>query len=623
MRFCSRILFFFLIGIQFYAQNSKIDYFKIVNDKSTIDKQYVFSEKTFSADINFVLKNDSVFKPFFKPFVNLGIYNKRHWLKIPLYNNSDITNFVYEFNQTNIDSLSLYLVKKKKVIRQFKEKGLYFHKNNTPAFLQNRYAYVYDINIPKQDSIVLYVKANVFDDSFKTMNVLWSKDNYKNREREIKIRSTYLVVFLGIVFLIILLSLAMLFFTKQKLYFYYIGFLVVVFLQITGVRYFISPILIENTLFFGNNFEEMLGFLVIFFVMHYTDNFLNLKEYYPKVSKATKYGANFSLLIFFLALFLRKYEWFYSFSYVFSKLFLLIISVTLYFFAYKLARKKKLMGYYFLIAYAPLMLFMGHFILTAMKLTNSYNPLEWEVVIFIEIIVLTIAMAHRYYLMMKQNSDYQKAIIKEQERGIQAMIEAQEKERSRIARELHDGVVQQIGSVILKSRSILAKMNLLDTKESREMLEMLENSNQDLRTISHQMMPRALKELGIVSALNDLLENSLGYSKINYSLEHFNIKERLPKKIEITIYRIVQELINNIIKHSKASEVSIQIFNTNNTIILIVEDNGVGFDKKISINGIGLLNISSRLDMVNGDVNFEPSPKSGTLVTIKIPLINS
>ncbi|TVZ56144.1 tetratricopeptide repeat protein [Lutibacter sp. Hel_I_33_5] len=214
----------------------------------------------------------------------------------------------------------------------------------------------------------------------------------------------------------------------------------------------------------------------------------------------------------------------------------------------------------------------------------------------------------------------QEKILKEKERGLKAMIDAQETERSRIARELHDGVVQQIGSIILKSRNYFSKSNLSDNKEPKELLESLENSNQDLRNISHQMMPRALKELGILPALNDLLEGSLSFSNIKYSLEHFNIDERLPEKIEITIYRITQELINNILKHSKASEVSVQLFNANNSVILIVEDDGVGFESKKSKKGIGLLNISSRLDMVNGNVNFEPSPKSGTLVTIKIPL---
>jgi signal transduction histidine kinase len=227
---------------------------------------------------------------------------------------------------------------------------------------------------------------------------------------------------------------------------------------------------------------------------------------------------------------------------------------------------------------------------------------------------------HELELTQKFEKEKDEALIKEKEHGLKAMIEAQEEERSRIARELHDGVVQQIGSVILKSRNLFTNRNLLEEKESQELLESLENSNQDLRNISHQMMPRALKELGIISALNDLLEGSLAYTDVKYSFEHFNIKDRLPDKIEITIYRITQELINNIIKHSRAKGVSVQLFNVNNTAVLIVEDNGVGFSSEKDKKGIGLLNISSRLDMVKGQVNFEPSPKSGTLVTIKIPL---
>ncbi|WP_139059057.1 tetratricopeptide repeat-containing sensor histidine kinase [Polaribacter reichenbachii] len=236
---------------------------------------------------------------------------------------------------------------------------------------------------------------------------------------------------------------------------------------------------------------------------------------------------------------------------------------------------------------------------------------------------LALAIMLFFNISQRNKRKNQEEILAQKERGLKAIIDAQEEERSKIARELHDGVVQQIGSVILKSRNMLSKMDLLRSKESQELLESLENSNQDLRNISHQMMPRTLKELGIIPALNDLLEGSLALSNIKFSLEHFNIEERLPQKIEVTIYRIIQELINNIIKHSKADEVSVQLFNTNNTAILIVEDNGVGFSSKESKKGIGLLNISSRLDLVKGEVNYAPSPKSGTLVTIKIPLENA
>jgi signal transduction histidine kinase len=251
---------------------------------------------------------------------------------------------------------------------------------------------------------------------------------------------------------------------------------------------------------------------------------------------------------------------------------------------------------------------------TELALSNTKN---W---IYILLVILTFSGGIFFTTNQRNKRKTQEQITKQRELGLQAIINAQEEERSKIARELHDGVVQQIGSVILKSRHLFTKQNLIGNKESQEVLESLENSNQDLRNISHQMMPRALKELGIIPALNDLLEGSLTLSNIKYHIEQFNINERLPEKIEITIYRVTQELITNILKHSKATEVSVQLINSNNSIILIVEDNGVGFSKTKTNKGIGLLNISSRLDMVKGSVNFEPSPKSGTLVTVKIPL---
>lgn len=251
---------------------------------------------------------------------------------------------------------------------------------------------------------------------------------------------------------------------------------------------------------------------------------------------------------------------------------------------------------------------------TELELSKSQN--------YIYILLAVLALAAGTFITVHQRNKRktQARIAQEKERGFKAIIEAQEQERGKIARELHDGVVQQIGSVILKSRNLFKQKDIAEDKEAIEVLQSLENSTNELRTISHQMMPRALKELGIIAALQDLLEGSLAYSKINFSLEHFNIDQRLPEKIEVTIYRITQELINNIVKHSRANQVSVQLFKNNNAVILIVEDNGIGFSPKDKKKGIGLLNIASRLDMVKGDVNFEPSPNSGTLVTVNIPL---
>ncbi len=610
-----------LIAVQSFAIIDNSNYVNTLSDNSDqflIEKQGVYSEKETANDIQYVINNPDVFDWQNKKMVNQGIGNKHHWIKIDLNNESNLTNFVFEFNQTNIDSLLFYLVKDDEIVKTYPTKGLHFSANNVDSYLSNKYAYIFPIQIPTHSKMSIYIRATVNDDAFRVMNRLWTVDGYKTREMDIKIRSSYMLIFLGFVILICFMSLAMFAFTKQRLYLYYMGFVLVIILNLMALRHFVSPLIFEQNLFLGNNFVEMFGYLQLVFVLLYTNHFFELNKNYPKTYRVFKYMAILTAILFVLALFLRKYEWFSSFSYIFSKFVLIATSLGLYFFAIYLSFKRQIMAYYSVAAYFPLFLFVGHVVMTAMRLTDSFNPLEWEYVIFIEVIVLTIAMAHRYYLIMKENYQYQKALIAEQERGIHAMIEAQENERSRIAKDLHDGVVQEIGSVILKSRAAFDKLKIANSDEAKEILEKLEGSNQDLRTISHQMTPRSLKELGLIAALGDMLADSLTPAKISYTFEHFNWTDRLLSTLEINIYRIAQELVNNIIKHSNANTVNIQLFRTGNTVILIVEDNGKGIESPKQNKGIGLMNIKNRTEMMLGTVTFENGPEGGTLVTLKI-----
>ena len=207
--------------------------------------------------------------------------------------------------------------------------------------------------------------------------------------------------------------------------------------------------------------------------------------------------------------------------------------------------------------------------------------------------------------------------ISSKQKEIKSIIQAQEQERQRIAKDLHDGIVQQLGGLKMG----LQKIFMDDTDvESEGLMTVLDQSTQELRELSHRMMPRALSELGLVPALEDMLDNSIGHTEIQYEFEQYGISERLPESIEITLYRISQELINNVIKHSGATKVNIQLIRSKEDIILIIEDNGRGFESSNTKDGIGLMNISSRLDTVNGHVNYERSADSGTLATIRIPL---
>jgi len=151
-------------------------------------------------------------------------------------------------------------------------------------------------------------------------------------------------------------------------------------------------------------------------------------------------------------------------------------------------------------------------------------------------------------------------------------------------------------------------------------LKKLINSTDELRNISHQMMPKSLSVLGAVQAIEDMLNMNLPYAKIKYSFEHFKIDDRLPEDVELLLFRVAQELVNNIVKHSVASEVNFQLFKANQNVVMIVEDNGVGISANYKKNGIGIQNINSRVESMNGIVSFESGVDRGTLVTLKVPI---
>ncbi len=226
----------------------------------------------------------------------------------------------------------------------------------------------------------------------------------------------------------------------------------------------------------------------------------------------------------------------------------------------------------------------------------------------------------------KKQAEKDAAIIAERERGLVAMIEATEDERKRIAKDLHDGIVQTLTGLSLrlqKGFSMIKDASEEQEQRYKESKVMLDDSIAEVRNISHQMMPRALSDMGLIPALEDMLNKSLGSTEIVYEFEHHKMEgERFPENVEISLYRICQELINNIIKHSQAKAVSVQLLKTKSHLVLVVEDNGKGFkfDSIEHRNGIGLMNISSRAKAINGEVNYQPSPKQGTVATIRIPL---
>lgn len=239
---------------------------------------------------------------------------------------------------------------------------------------------------------------------------------------------------------------------------------------------------------------------------------------------------------------------------------------------------------------------------------------------FVAFVFIAVMFYFRYR--ERQQARLSAGIMREREAGLKAVIAATEAERERIARNLHDGVGQQLSGLKMGWQQLLSELQPTQstTKEKSEKLtEVLDEACDEVRSISHRMMPRSLGQYGLVPAIGDLLEKSIHPAGITFDFETLGLdQERFDSELELSVYRVMQELVNNILKHAEATHVSVQLVKNSGYLIAVIEDNGKGFDPGVQSDGIGLKNMQGRLDAVNGIIHFERD--SGTRATIRIKL---
>jgi len=254
------------------------------------------------------------------------------------------------------------------------------------------------------------------------------------------------------------------------------------------------------------------------------------------------------------------------------------------------------------------------------KLTQGRTQLLLLLFILISMTGAAIFLFYRHQQRQKAALDAEKII--EQETRLHAVLEGQEEERRRIARELHDGLGQTIGAIKLNYRTLALKATTQDHLEDFKKIEfMLDSASSEVRSISHQMMPKELEQFGLIAAVEGTLNLNLANSPVEYQFEHAGFEERIGNQEELVLFRILQELVNNVLKHSGADRLVVQLLRRANHAVLNVSDNGIGFDvEKHEKKGIGLLNIAGRVDGAKGSFHCESSPGNGTIVTIRIPL---
>lgn len=201
----------------------------------------------------------------------------------------------------------------------------------------------------------------------------------------------------------------------------------------------------------------------------------------------------------------------------------------------------------------------------------------------------------------------------------QVTIQTQEQERREIGRELHDNINQ-----ILATAKLCVDMALNEEKLRKELLyksyENITKAIDEIRILSKTLVPPSLGDIGLKEALLEMIENLNNTTELAIHIRASDPHiESLSNNKKLIIYRIVQEQINNILKHSRATEAFIELKTISNWLHLVVKDNGIGFDIRQKSRGIGLNNIISRVEMQNGKMEIVSEPGKGCLLKIEIP----
>lgn len=215
-------------------------------------------------------------------------------------------------------------------------------------------------------------------------------------------------------------------------------------------------------------------------------------------------------------------------------------------------------------------------------------------------------------------------MLKEQERkAITTMISGQEEERERIAKDLHDRLGSMLSVVKIHYKSVEEDLEKIK-KETKSQYEkanaLLDEACETVRKIAHNMISGTLTKFGLVPALKELKQKIEETKMLQIELLAHGLDNRLDNTTEIQLYRIIQELLNNVLKHANATEVTIQVLKREVDLNIMVSDNGVGFDiNKSQFEGMGLKSIKARVVEMNGQVLIDSGTGNGTTITIEIP----
>jgi signal transduction histidine kinase len=205
---------------------------------------------------------------------------------------------------------------------------------------------------------------------------------------------------------------------------------------------------------------------------------------------------------------------------------------------------------------------------------------------------------------------------------VRRVVEAQESERARLARELHDETGQALTSILLGLKSLEDRADTADSRTAvTELRDLVVSTLQDVRRLAVELRPAALDDFGLVPAIERLRDGVEEQGGLTVDVQSPLGDERLPSETETALYRIVQEALTNVMKHAAATRVTVRLSRSDKNVVLVIQDDGKGFEPgRARDGGLGLVGMRERVALLGGRLTVESSEGGGTLLKAEVPL---
>lgn len=377
-----------------------------------------------------------------------------------------------------------------------------------------------------------------------------------------------------------------------------------------------------------NSFAFFLQLLFYTYYILFVIHFIRLHKIFPKVvnkfSKAYKYNLLLSSILFLIAILLKDkliMQWYMIL------VFMPLMLITAFKLIPKIRRSNDLPTkiIIFGILFFMISALTSFYIFLTKQKTFLPRPISFFYLgLVVENLTFAIGLSYKFRGLTLDNVNKKKQIdelaYKNEIATLKGLVQGEQKERKRIATDLHDSLGGLVGAALIQFETTkILNPTIEFSTPFNTGITILEKISEEVSNTAHNLMPSTLTQLGLFESIKELTEN---ISTIQFKVVHAKDKLTLSEKQIFILYRVIQELVHNILKHSKATKASIKFVYTENNphLVIKISDNGVGFNQNEQELGIGLTSVRSRIKILDGNININSEKGIGTHIYIALPV---